>query len=242
MPASSGSQSLAAAAYCTASPGLYPNNRDNYGSLQVSGTFGTCVGSVQYTKDPLSVADASAKWSNLDLQRADTLALEATPTLTDNTTRAWNFQIPLGATRITFRLASIVSGAIVAQVDTNFTSNPAFLTSLTSGALVGLQTITVTNTATSGTAIGNAGAVAEGFNVVTGGNNSAAVILPAIAPGKQVTIVNTVQTATLQVFPQALNSINNLANNAVYNVPNGGKRTFTGGNGTVWYTDPQTIL
>ena len=138
-------------------------------------------------------------------------------------------------------MASIVSGAIVAQVDTNYTSNPAFLSSLTSGALVGQQTIPVTNTATSGTAIGNAGALTEGYNVVTGGNNSAAVILPAIGPGKQVTIVNTVQTATLQVFPQVLNSINNLANNAIYNVPNGGKRIFTYGVAGQWYTDPQTI-
>jgi hypothetical protein len=102
--------------------------------------------------------------------------------------------------------------------------------------------IPVATVAATGTAIGNAAAVTEGFTYVTGSNNAAAVILPVSAVGKQVTLVNDVYTATLQVFPQVNSAINNLAANAVYNIPNGGKRTFYGATTTLWFTDPQTIV
>jgi hypothetical protein len=102
--------------------------------------------------------------------------------------------------------------------------------------------VAVQTVAASGTAIGNAAAVVEGYTYVTGSNNSAAVKLPAGAIGMQVTLQNTVQTATLQVFPQVNNAISNLANNAVYNIGNGGRRTFTYVTAGQWYTDPSTIV
>jgi hypothetical protein len=100
----------------------------------------------------------------------------------------------------------------------------------------------VKTVAATGTAIGNAAALAEGFQYVTAANNSAAVILPAGSVGMRVEVVNAVYTATLQVFPQVNNAINNLANNAVYNCPNGGHRVFTYVAAGQWYTDPQTIV
>ncbi len=94
----------------------------------------------------------------------------------------------------------------------------------------------------SGTTITNAAALVEGFTYVTAANNATnCVKLPPGAVGMSVTLVNTVQTATLGVFPQVNNAINNLANNAIYNIPNGGKRIFTYGVAGTWYTDPQTI-
>ena len=119
-------------------------------------------------------------------------------------------------------------------------SSPVTIGSVSTGGTY-VRNAVVTLAAT-GTAIGNAAAVVgEGFITVTGSNNSAAVILPQGAVGKTVTLQNTVQTATLQVFPQVNNAINNLANNAVYNIPNGGQRSFTYTAAGQWWAAPQTI-
>lgn len=112
--------------------------------------------------------------------------------------------------------------------------------SSTGGANVRVPVHTVVG---AGTTISNAtNTIVEGFTYVTAANNATnCVKLPAGAIGMQVTLVNTVQTATLGVFPQVNNAINNLANNAIYNIPNGGMRTFYYAAAGQWYSSPQTI-
>lgn len=99
---------------------------------------------------------------------------------------------------------------------------------------------TPTTVAVGGTAIGNANAVTEGFTLVTGANNSAAVKLPPTVAGAVVTIKSNTSGATLQVFPPVNSSINAGAANAVYNMANLSLRTFFAYNSTLWLTAPET--
>ena len=91
-----------------------------------------------------------------------------------------------------------------------------------------------------GTAIGNANAVAEGFTVVTGADNTAAVKLPAAVAGLACTIKSTESGKILCVFPAVNDAINGAAANAVYNMANLSQRTFFALDATNWYTDPET--
>lgn len=99
---------------------------------------------------------------------------------------------------------------------------------------------TPTTVAVGGTAIGNANAVTEGFTIVTGANNSAAVKLPPTVAGAVCTIKSNTSGSTLQVFPPVNSSINAGAANAVYNMANLSLRTFYAYNSTLWITDPET--
>lgn len=104
----------------------------------------------------------------------------------------------------------------------------------------------VYSVAAGGTAIGNATALSAGnpnqFSYVSGANNAAAVKLPVAVAGETVTIKSTTSGSTLQVFPQVGAQINANGANAVYNVPNLGRRVFTAVSATLWYTDPETIV
>ncbi len=101
---------------------------------------------------------------------------------------------------------------------------------------IGVATVVV-----GGTAIGNANAVAEGFTLVTGADNTAAVKLPTAAAGVVVHIKNAEPAKLLKVFPAVNAKINNAAANAVYNQTNGAFRTFVAYNATDWFTHPETI-
>jgi hypothetical protein len=92
-----------------------------------------------------------------------------------------------------------------------------------------------------GTAIGNAAALNYGLTIVTGANNSAAVKLPVAIPGAALTVKSVTSGSTLQVFPQVNCAINELANNAVYNMANLSIRIFHAYNSALWVTDEQTI-
>jgi hypothetical protein len=92
-----------------------------------------------------------------------------------------------------------------------------------------------------GTAQANANAVAEGFTLVTGANNSAAVVLPSAVAGAVVIIKSGTSGSTLQVFPAASDKINGAAANAVYNMANLSQRTFVALSDVDWYTAPETI-
>ncbi len=99
----------------------------------------------------------------------------------------------------------------------------------------------VATVAATGTVIGNAAAVTEGYTYVTGSNNVAGIQLPTSVVGKQVTIKNTVSTALLLVYPPALSQINAKGVNNVFNTPNAAERTFTCVSSTLWYSQPETI-
>lgn len=131
-------------------------------------------------------------------------------------------------------------GDVLAAVDLAQTLTNKTLTSPT----INTPTInmTVATKAVGGTAIGNANAVTVGFTLVTGADDTAAVKLPEAAAGAIVTIKNAVANKILCVFPAVNDKINNAAANAVYNITNGGKRTFIAYNATDWFTDPETIV
>lgn len=95
--------------------------------------------------------------------------------------------------------------------------------------------------AVGGTAQANANAVTEGFTVVTGADNTAAVVLPSAVRGAVVILKSTTSGKTLQVFPAASDKINGAAANAVYNMANLSQRVFVAYDETDWYTAPETI-
>jgi len=90
-----------------------------------------------------------------------------------------------------------------------------------------------------GTAQANANAVDIGFTLVTGADNTAAIVLPTAAAGKMCIIKNNVPTAILKVFPGASDTINAGAANAVYNQMNGDLRMYIAYNAVAWLTDPE---
>ena len=97
----------------------------------------------------------------------------------------------------------------------------------------------VTALAAGGTAIGNANAVSEGFNIVSGADDTAAVILPAGVAGMSCIVKSTAAGKNLQVFPQVGSTINAGAANAVYNqVADAGVTWFFAQNTTAWFTLP----
>ena len=91
-----------------------------------------------------------------------------------------------------------------------------------------------------GTAIGNANALSEGFNLVTGADNTAAVILPASVAGKVVHVKSNTSGKILIVFPPVSSAINGASANAAYNHANLAIRTYYCYNSTLWLTDPET--
>jgi predicted RecA/RadA family phage recombinase len=100
--------------------------------------------------------------------------------------------------------------------------------------------IPVATVAVGGTAQGNANAVTEGFTLVTGANNSAAVVLPTTAAGAVCHIKSGTSGSTLQVFPPSGSKINGATANAVYNMANLSLRSFYAYNTTDWFTAAET--
>lgn len=101
--------------------------------------------------------------------------------------------------------------------------------------------IPVATVAVGGTALANANAVADGFTLVTGADDTAAIRLPAAVAGKICIVKNGVANKILKVFPAANDKINDATANAVYNQTNGAFRTYVAHDDTDWYTDPETI-
>lgn len=144
-------ETLTSATYTYLEPGGQTNNNDNTGSLQVSGTFTTAVGSVQVSYDPLSTAVGSAVWNNVDLLREDTFAIENTPTLTNSTTRSWSFSVK-NVQRVRFNVASGTITSMVTTLVTSYQPTSPFAgvgsVSSVSGAL------TITSTSSNALAVG----------------------------------------------------------------------------------------
>jgi hypothetical protein len=93
--------------------------------------------------------------------------------------------------------------------------------------------------AVGGTAQANANAVGEGFTVVTGADDTAAVKLPAAVAGAVVIIKSSTASKNLVVFPGASDAINALSANASYNfTSDAGMGLFVAADATTWYTLP----
>lgn len=93
--------------------------------------------------------------------------------------------------------------------------------------------------AVGGTAQANANAVGEGFTVVTGADDTAAVKLPAAVAGAVVIIKSSTASKNLVVFPGASDAINALSANASYNfTSDAGMGLFIAADATTWYSLP----
>jgi predicted RecA/RadA family phage recombinase len=76
--------------------------------------------------------------------------------------------------------------------------------------------------AATGTVIGNAAAVVEGWTLVTGADNSAGIQLPTCVNGAKCMIINQNTVKTLKIYPPTAKQINGAgANNAITLVANG---------------------
>lgn len=106
--------------------------------------------------------------------------------------------------------------------------------SLTLGVMPRIPTATV---AAAGSVQGDAAALIEGFNLVTGADDTKGVILPAAVAGMQVTIkVGT--GADLKVWPNTGDAINGIAANNAMTVVDDVCFTLTALDATTWYTNP----
>jgi hypothetical protein len=93
--------------------------------------------------------------------------------------------------------------------------------------------------AVGGTAQANANAVSEGFTVVTGADDTAAVKLPTAVAGACVLIKSSTASKNLIVFPGDSDAINALSANASYNfTSDAGMGLFVACDATTWYTLP----
>ena len=93
--------------------------------------------------------------------------------------------------------------------------------------------------AVGGTAQANANAVSEGFTVVTGADDTAAVKLPTAVAGAVVIIKSSTASKNLVVFPNTSDAINALSANASYNfTSDAGMGLFIAADATTWYSLP----
>ena len=92
-----------------------------------------------------------------------------------------------------------------------------------------------------GTAQANANAVTVGWTLVTGANDTAAIVLPTAAAGLICMVQNGVANKILKVFPATADTINGAAANAVYNQTNGSFRMYVAYNAVAWFTDPEVV-
>lgn len=89
-----------------------------------------------------------------------------------------------------------------------------------------------------GSAQGDAAALSQGLNVVTGADGTKGVKLPTAVPGMQV-IVKGVTAGVLKVYPATGGTINALSANAAISLANGAiPATFVASSATQWYTLP----
>jgi predicted RecA/RadA family phage recombinase len=92
--------------------------------------------------------------------------------------------------------------------------------------------------AAAGAAQGNAAALVEGFNLVSGADDAAGVILPAPQMGSTVIIKSLVGDHNLLVYPHVGGNINAGTANEAINQTNNAARTYWALNTTNWYTSP----
>ena len=99
----------------------------------------------------------------------------------------------------------------------------------------GLARSSASVTALSSDQAGAAAMTAE-INSVTAANDTKAVKLPTAAANLVIDVINTVRTASLNVYPATGGQINALGANAVYVLKPGQRATFIGKSATLWHT------
>lgn len=106
--------------------------------------------------------------------------------------------------------------------------------SATSGVAATIPTATV---AATGSAQGDAAAVATGFTLVTAADGTKGVILPAASAGKKVEIKNGAN-AVLKIYPATGDAINAIAANGALSIAALTSVILTAYDATTWYSTP----
>ena len=98
--------------------------------------------------------------------------------------------------------------------------------------------LAITAVTAAGSVIGDAAALSDGINVVTGANGTVGVILP-VTTGGDLVIIKNVTSAVLKVWPQSGGQINILTASAAFSAPTG-LMSFAlySTSATQWYTLP----
>jgi predicted RecA/RadA family phage recombinase len=91
--------------------------------------------------------------------------------------------------------------------------------------------------AATGSTQANAAAVQEGFTLVTAADGTKGVLLPAAAPGMQVTIKNGA-AAILKIWPASGDAINAIAADSALSIASLTSVILTAYDATTWYTVP----
>lgn len=151
-----------------ANPGAQANNEDNVAILEMSGTYGTVTGTWQ-----ASATGESGTYANIAAVRMDTLAIEQTPTITDNTTRQWKADIT-GMPYVQFLPTLVTTGTIAIAINTAVGTIPnPLLQSALSGNQAISGTMTVTSTSATALTVGPNGSTNPGFTVDGSGATAA---------------------------------------------------------------------
>ena len=145
---------------------IVPAQGDNVAIVQIGGgTFATIVAAIQGNPFTAAQDPDGNGWQNLASQRMDTLAVENTPTITDDTGRSWQLNIN-GFQQVGINFSTVTSGTIPLNIISgNFPSVniPAAGTSGGNQSVAG--TLTVTSSSASALTVGRLGATTPAFQV-----------------------------------------------------------------------------
>jgi hypothetical protein len=103
---------LSATGAVTLTLGGNPGFPDNLAVVEVSGTFTGVTAAIQGSAD-------GTNWTNLAAVRADTLALETAPTVTDATARTWLVNVA-GLQKVRFNVTALGTNSITVQINSAF--------------------------------------------------------------------------------------------------------------------------
>jgi hypothetical protein len=137
----------------------------------------------------------------------------------------------------------LVKGGMWAHVADKLTTSPSFTTPAIGAATGATLTLTggvrlpVTTVAAAGANQGNAAALSEGINIVTGADDTKGVILPTAVAGMQV-IIKVGDGADLKVYPATGAAINAVAANGAITVVDDVCFMLVATSATQWYTLP----
>lgn len=132
----------------------------------------------------------------------------------------------------------------VAQDNVTINSGTATLQTLTvtgaltaSGGVTGKVRLPVAAVAATGSAQGDAAALAEGLNVVSAADGTKGVVLPTAVAGMVVIVKNTA-AAALKIYPATGGTVNALSANAAYSITNLTSTLLVASSATQWYSVP----
>lgn len=128
----------------------------------------------------------------------------------------------------------------IAQDNVTITSGTATLQTLTvTGALTASGGVRVPTraVASAGSVQGDAAAIGEGLNVVSGADGTKGVRLPTAVAGAVVIVKNTAAGA-LKIYPATGAAINAVAANGAYSITNLTSTILVASSATQWYSVP----